>query len=112
MEKAVWKQKQIDDAKRNLEIIAMYNARLRQLRQVMLSQFYQPFWNAWLDAVVKAGTLTLPGYAQNPEPYRRVDWHPPPWSELDPLRSEERIEIARKAGKAGGRGRKRKDGEA
>jgi lambda family phage portal protein len=53
-------------------------------RQVMIFQFCQPFWNAWLDAAVIGGALTLPGYAQNPRPYRRVDWHPPRWDWVSP----------------------------
>jgi lambda family phage portal protein len=53
-------------------------------RQVMVFQFCQPFFNAWLDAAVIGGALTLPGYAQNPRPYRRVEWHPPRWDWVSP----------------------------
>ena len=53
-------------------------------RQVMIFQFCQPFFNAWLDAAVIGGALTLPGYAQNPRPYRRVEWTPPKWDWVSP----------------------------
>lgn len=53
-------------------------------RQVMIFQFCQPFFNAWLDAAVIGGSLILPGYAQNPRPYRKVDWHPPRWDWVSP----------------------------
>lgn len=53
-------------------------------RQVMIFQFCQPFFNAWLDAAVISGALVLPGYAQNPRPYRQVDWHPPRWDWVSP----------------------------
>jgi lambda family phage portal protein len=53
-------------------------------RQIMVFQFCQPFFNAWLDAAVISGALTLPGYAQNPRPYRNCDWHPPRWDWVSP----------------------------
>jgi lambda family phage portal protein len=53
-------------------------------RQIMVFQFCQPFFNAWLDAAVISGALKLPGYAQNPRPYRNCDWHPPRWDWVSP----------------------------
>jgi len=53
-------------------------------RQVMIFQFCQPFFNAWLDAAVIGGSIALPGYAQNPRPYRKVEWHPPRWDWVSP----------------------------
>jgi capsid protein len=38
--------------------------------------------------------LVLPGYSQNPTPYRRVTWIPPRWEWVDPLKDRQAEAIA------------------
>ena len=63
-------------------------------RQVMIFQFCQPFFNAWLDTAVISGALKLPKYEENPRIYRRVKWHPPRWDWISP---KDDVEADRKA---------------
>ena len=52
--------------------------------QVLVYQMCRPIWRSWMDAAVLAGALDLPGYASDPEPYRAVEWTPPPFPWVDP----------------------------
>jgi lambda family phage portal protein len=73
-------------------------------RQVMIFQFCQPFFNAWLDTAVVSGALKLPGYAESPRKYRRVKWHPPRWDWVNP---KDDVEADRKAVEAAFKSRSR-----
>ncbi|MGN7612720.1 phage portal protein [Magnetococcales bacterium HHB-1] len=53
---------------------------------VLIFQMCRPIWNRWINDVALSGALTLPGYADNPRPYRRVKWIPPRWDWVDPLK--------------------------
>ena len=52
--------------------------------QVLVYQMCRPIWRSWMDAAVLSGALDLPGYASDPEPYRAVEWTPPPFPWVDP----------------------------
>lgn len=51
---------------------------------VLVFQFCRWVANAWLDAAVLSGALDLPGYAENPAPWRAIAWRPPKWDWVDP----------------------------
>lgn len=51
---------------------------------VLVFQFCRWVANAWLDMAVLSGALNLPGYAENPAPYRSIAWRPPKWDWVDP----------------------------
>ncbi|MGN7613036.1 phage portal protein [Magnetococcales bacterium HHB-1] len=53
---------------------------------ILIFQLCRPVWNRWINDVALSGVLTLPGYADNPRPYRRVKWIPPRWDWVDPLK--------------------------
>jgi len=51
-----------------------------------IRQFCRPTAWEFLDAAVLSGKLDLPGYMQNPWPYRDIVWQPPGMQPVDPLR--------------------------
>ncbi len=53
---------------------------------VLVFQLCRPVWERWITTAVLAGTLDLPGFAQNPAPYFAVRWIPPHWDWIDPLK--------------------------
>lgn len=54
--------------------------------QVVIHMFCRPIINSWLEHLNAAGFLNMPGYAENPWPYRDVAWAPPGWGWVDPLK--------------------------
>ncbi len=59
---------------------------------VMVYQVCRPMFRDWLDTAVLSGALVLPGYAENPRPYRKVAHRTPRWDWLDPL-SDAKAEV-------------------
>lgn len=48
----------------------------------------------FLDVAVLAGTIKLKNYARDPDQYRKIDWVPPPWEWIDPLKDVQAEVIA------------------
>ncbi len=50
-----------------------------------IAQVLQPIWNAWLDAAVLSGALSLPDYTTRRADYQRCEWRAHAWSYVNPL---------------------------
>jgi lambda family phage portal protein len=76
-----------------------FRRRIEQLQHgVMAYQLCRPVWSRWLDAAVLAGALELPQYARAPGRYRAVQWIPPRWDWVDPLKDIQAQVLAIEAG--------------
>ena len=53
---------------------------------VLVYQLCRPVWARWMDLAVLSGALDIPDYAQNRRDYLSVDWLPPRWDWVDPLK--------------------------
>jgi lambda family phage portal protein len=53
---------------------------------LIVFQFSRPYAIRWLDTAVLAGTVNIPDYLENRRQYLRVDWRPPGWDFVDPLK--------------------------
>jgi lambda family phage portal protein len=56
---------------------------------VLITQLCQPLLRWWMDEAVLSGRLSLPGYADEPEPYLEVAWMPSAWQWIDPAKDIE-----------------------
>lgn len=54
--------------------------------QLMVVQFCQPVAMQWLDYAVASGAIEIPGYNQNRRKYLSIEWRPPAWDWVDPLK--------------------------
>ncbi len=54
--------------------------------QVMVFQFCRPVWQAWIEAAAVAGAIDARDYARNRDAYLDVEWRPPSWDWVDPLK--------------------------
>lgn len=64
-----------------------YRRRIESFQHaVMVFQMCRTIWRWWMDAAVLSGALDLPGYAENPAPWLAVDWMPPKFDWVDPLK--------------------------
>ena len=54
--------------------------------QVMVFQFCRPVWRAWIEAAAVAGAISPRDYARNRDAYLDVEWRPPSWDWVDPLK--------------------------
>ena len=61
--------------------------------QVLVYQFCRPWWRAWCTAAALAGAIDRKEFASFPERYLDVEWSPPAWEWVDPLKDAE-AEIA------------------
>ena len=76
-----------------------FRRRIEQLQHgVVAHQLCRPIWTRWMETAVLAGTLDLPGYAAAPERYRSVQWIPPRWDWVDPLKDIQAQVLAIEAG--------------
>ncbi len=66
--------------------------------QVMVFQFCRPVWRAWIEAAVVAGAIDARDYARRPEAYLDVEWRPPSWAWVDPLKDMNAEVVAVRAG--------------
>jgi lambda family phage portal protein len=66
--------------------------------QVLVYQFCQPVWRAWIEAAAIAGAFDARDYASNPETYLDVEWRPPSWAWVDPLKDMNAEVVAVRAG--------------
>ena len=54
--------------------------------QLMVVQFCQPVAEQWLDYAVASGAINIPDYNQNRANYLSIEWRPPAWDWVDPLK--------------------------
>ena len=54
--------------------------------QLMVVQFCQPVAEQWLDYAVASGAIDIPDYNQNRVKYLSIEWRPPAWDWVDPLK--------------------------
>ena len=64
----------------------------------MAHQLCRPVWARWMDAAVLSGAIELPGYARAPARHRTVQWIPPRWDWVDPLKDIQAQVLAIDAG--------------
>jgi lambda family phage portal protein len=65
---------------------------------VIIHQFCRPVFRAFMDAAHISGALAFDGYADNPRDYLRMDWIPPRWMWIDPLKDRQSEVLAVDAG--------------
>lgn len=53
---------------------------------IIVYQLCRPVWKRWLLEGHRSRTLTMPGYAENPEAYEAVEWQVPGFQWVDPLK--------------------------
>lgn len=53
---------------------------------LIVQQLCQPIAVRWLKLAVLSGALNLPDYFDNPAKYHRIEWQPPGWDWVDPLK--------------------------
>jgi lambda family phage portal protein len=76
-----------------------FRRRVEQLQHgVIAHQLCRPIWARWMEAAVLAGALDLPGFAASPGRYRAVQWIPPRWDWVDPLKDIQAQVLAIDAG--------------
>lgn len=76
-----------------------FRRRVEQLQHgVIAHQLCRPVWARWLETAVLSGALDLPGFAGNPARYRPVQWIPPRWDWVDPLKDIQAQVLAMEAG--------------
>lgn len=54
--------------------------------QVLVYQFCRPVWRAWVRAAALAGAIDARDFSTRPEAYLDVEWRPPSWAWVDPLK--------------------------
>lgn len=76
-----------------------FRRRVEQLQHgVIAHQLCRPVWARWLETAVLAGALDLPDFARSPARYRPVNWIPPRWDWVDPLKDIQAQVLAMEAG--------------
>jgi lambda family phage portal protein len=76
-----------------------FRRRIEQLQHgVVAHQLCRPIWARWMNAAVLAGALDLPQYAAAPGRHRAVQWIPPRWDWVDPLKDIQAQVLAIEAG--------------
>ncbi len=53
---------------------------------LIVQQLCQPITNRWIHLAVLSGAISIPDYINNPRKYQRVEWQPPGWDWVDPLK--------------------------
>jgi lambda family phage portal protein len=56
---------------------------------VIIHQFCQPVFRAFMDSAHIGGALDFDGYADNPRDYLDIEWIPPRWMWIDPLKDRQ-----------------------
>ncbi len=76
-----------------------FRRRVEQLQHgVVAHQLCRPVWARWLETAVLSGGLDLPDFARSPARYRPVNWIPPRWDWVDPLKDIQAQVLAMEAG--------------
>lgn len=53
---------------------------------LLVYQFCRPVAQRWLDLMVASGQLIIPDYFENKVRYQSIEWRPPAWDWVDPLK--------------------------
>jgi len=80
---------------------AMIEARRRGeavQKDIIVVQLCLPVFRAFMDFAHIGGALNFDGYADNPRDYLRMDWIPPRWMWIDPLKDRQAEILAVDAG--------------
>lgn len=56
------------------------------IQRLIIDQFHQPVFEAWLDSTVLCGEIKIPDYEINIEMYQNVQWLPRGWQWIDPYK--------------------------
>jgi len=76
-----------------------FRRRVEQLQHgVIAHQLCRPVWARWLETAVLSGALDLPDFTRSPARYRPVNWIPPRWDWVDPLKDIQAQVLAMEAG--------------
>jgi lambda family phage portal protein len=76
-----------------------FRRRVEQLQHgVVAHQLCRPVWARWLETAVLSGALDLPDFARSAARYRPVNWIPPRWDWVDPLKDIQAQVLAMEAG--------------
>jgi len=76
-----------------------FRRRVEQLQHgVVAHQLCRPVWARWLETAVLSGALEIPDFARSPARYRSVNWIPPRWDWVDPLKDIQAQVLAMEAG--------------
>jgi len=76
-----------------------FRRRVEQLQHgVIAHQLCRPVWARWLETAVLSGALEIPDFARSPARYRPVNWIPPRWDWVDPLKDIQAQVLAMEAG--------------
>jgi lambda family phage portal protein len=76
-----------------------FRRRVEQLQHgVVAHQLCRPVWARWLETAVLSGALEIPDFARSPARYRPVNWIPPRWDWVDPLKDIQAQVLAMEAG--------------
>ncbi|OIQ06308.1 MAG: phage portal protein, partial [Rhodobacteraceae bacterium CG2_30_10_405] len=76
-----------------------FRRRVEQLQHgVIAHQLCRPVWARWLETAVLSGALDLPDFARSSARYRPVNWIPPRWDWVDPLKDIQAQVLAMEAG--------------
>lgn len=70
----------------------------RMVQQYLIENFHQRVFEAWLDAAVLSGAISLPDYELRPERYNQPRWQARGWSWVDPLKEVEAYKVAEEMG--------------
>lgn len=65
---------------------------------VLIHQFCRPVFRAFMDSAHIGGALDFDGYADNPRDYLDMEWIPPRWMWIDPLKDRQAEILAITAG--------------
>lgn len=65
---------------------------------ILIHQFCRPVFRAFMDSAHIAGALDFDGYADDPRDYLQMQWIPPRWMWIDPLKDRQAEILAVDAG--------------
>jgi lambda family phage portal protein len=76
-----------------------FRRRMVQLQHAVFGwQLCRPVWLRWMKDAVLSGALNLAGFAEDPRAFLDVDWKPPKWEWIDPLKDAQAEKMAQDAG--------------
>lgn len=58
-------------------------------QQMLAYQLCFPLWAAWMDAAERSGALVMPGYYDDPQPWRAAKWMGQRWQYIQPVQDAE-----------------------
>ena len=67
-------------------------------RQLLIFQLCRGVAERWLDTAVLSGVIKIPGYFENRHTYLNIDWRPPRWQHVEPLKDIQADILENRAG--------------